>query len=389
VWGRSVYNPETDADGWRRYLRLQFHDAAQAAENALANASRVLPVITTTHGASGSNNSYWPEMYMNMPIVNEKRAQPYNDTRVPRVFGTVSAFDPQLFATINECAEDLVRGGRSARYTPLDVAQWLEDMSASAVRNRTEALARASNKSAPELRRMAADVSIQAGIGRFFAYKMRSGVLWHLYQTTGDRTALIEGVKAYRTARDAWASMSQEAKAVYASDITYGRNANMRGNWFDRISGIDADLADMEARLADTTPLTPPAKEDPADARRAIAAALARPVRLTVAAHHTPAAAFDPGKPIEVSIAFDANRPNRKVTLAYRQADQSQSWRSTEMSARDNEFRGTIPGDYTQSPYPIQYFFEVHESGGSAIYPGFSPDLSNQPYILVRRSGRG
>jgi hypothetical protein len=389
VWGRSIYNPETSPDGYRRWLRHELQAAAQPMEAALASASRVLPVITTTHGASASNNSYWPEMYMNMPVVNEKRAQPYSDTPVPRVFGTVSAFDPQLFATINDCAEDLVRGGNSARYTPLDVAQWLDDMSASAVRNRAQAVARASNKSAPELRRMAADVSIQAGIGRFFAYKMRSGVLWHLYQTTGDQTALTEAVKAYRTARDAWASMSQEAKAVYAPDITYGRNANMRGHWFDRIPGIDADLADMEARLADTTPLIPSAKVDPADTRRAIAAALARPARLTVAAHHTPAASFDPGKPIEVSVAFNANRPNRKVTLAYRQADQSQSWRSTEMSARDNEFRATIPGDYTQSPYPIQYFFEVHEPGGSAIYPGFSPDLSNQPYILVRRSGRG
>ena len=390
VWGRSIYNPETDPDGYRRWLRHELQAAAPPMEAALATASRVLPVITTTHGPSASNNLYWPEMYMNMPIVNEKRAQPYSDTPVPRVFGTVSAFDPQLFATVNDSAEDLIRGGNSARYTSLDVAQWLEDMSTSAISNRTQALARASQKSSPELRRMAADVSIQAGIGRFFAYKMRSGVLWHLYQTTGDRTALTEAAKAYRKARDAWAAMSQEARAVYASDITYGKNANMRGNWFDRIAGIDADLADMDARLADTTPLTPSApsaKMDPADISRAIAACLARPARLTVAARHTPAASFDPGKPIEVSVAFNASRPNRKVTLAYRQADQSQSWRSVEMSGRDNEFSATIPGDYTQSPYPIQYFFEVHEPGGSAIYPGFSPDLSNQPYILVRRSG--
>src|SRR5437016_292940 len=39
VWGRLVYNPQTDADGWRRYLRHEFQDGAQAAEAALANAS--------------------------------------------------------------------------------------------------------------------------------------------------------------------------------------------------------------------------------------------------------------------------------------------------------------------------------------------------------------
>jgi hypothetical protein len=62
-------------------------------EAALGNASRILPVITTAHGASGSNNSYWPEMYMNMPIVDPNRAQPYRDTPDPKVFGTVGAFD--------------------------------------------------------------------------------------------------------------------------------------------------------------------------------------------------------------------------------------------------------------------------------------------------------
>ena len=87
-----------------------------------------------------------------------------------------------------------------------------------------------------------------------------------------------------------------------------------------------------------------------------------------------------------VSIAFNANRAGRKVDLFYRQADQSQRWRSVEMRAKDNEFRAAVPGDYTKSPYPIQYYFEVHESGGSAIFPGFDADLSNQPYILVRRS---
>lgn len=384
VWGRLVYNPETDADGYRRYLRQQLRGAARPMESALGSASRILPVITTTHGASGSNNSYWPEMYMNMPVVDEHRAQPYGDTPSPKVFGTVSAFDPELFSTINDCASDLVHGEASAKYTPLDVAQWLDDMSRTASKNLAQASARASDRNAPEFRRMASDAAIQAGIGRFFAFKLRSGVLWHLYQITGDRTALTEAIKSYRTARDAWAAMAADAKKVYAADITYGKNANMRGHWFDRISGINDDLADMEARMADTNPITPLANVDRADARRAIAAALARPNRLVVSAHHVPAASFDPGKPLEVSVAFNANHPNRAVKLLYRQADQSQSWRSVEMQVKDNEFRATVPGEYTQSPYPIQYIFEVREPGGSTIFPGFGPDLSNQPYVLVR-----
>jgi hypothetical protein len=380
VWGRLTYNPETDPDGYRRYLRREFRAAAPDVEAALSHASRILPVITTAHGASGSNNSYWPEMYMNMPIVDPNRAQPYRDTPDPKVFGTVSAFDPQLFSNVNECADALVDGQSPAKYNPLDVAQWLEDASNAAAKSQTRALAKASKKDAPELRRIAADVAIQAGIGKFFAYKFRSGVLWELYQKTGDPNALKEAIKAYKTAREAWASMAEQAKTIYKADITYGRNANMRGHWFDRIGGIDGDLSDMEAKLTSGSAAKAGA------ASRAIASALAHPARLAVSAHHKPAESFDPGKPLEVSIAFNANRAGRKVDLYYRQADQSQRWRSVEMQAKDNEFRAAVPGDYTKSPYPIQYYFEVHESGGSTIFPGFDADLSNQPYVLVRRS---
>ena len=256
LYGRLTYNPETDADGWRRYLRHEFQSAAPAVEAALASASRILPIILTAHGASGANNSYWPEMYMNMPIVDASRAQPYGDTPDPKVFGTVSSFDPQLFSTVEECADALAGGNTLAKYTTLDVAQWLEDLSTAATENQAQVAARATNKTAPELRRLVVDVAIQAGIGKFFAYKYRSAVLWSLYTRTGDRTALTEAVKAYRTARDAWATMAEQAKTVYVSDITYGPNANLRGHWSDRLAGIDADLADMEKHTTEPMPAT-------------------------------------------------------------------------------------------------------------------------------------
>ena len=387
VWGRLVYNPETDADGWRRYLRREFQTAAQPVETALANASRVLPVITTSHGASGSNNSYWPEMYMNMPIVDEKRAQPYRDTAVPRKFGNVSAFDPQLFSSAEECAEALASGKTLAKYTPLDVAQWLEDMSTAASENQARALVQAPDKNAPALRRVVADVAIQAGTGKFFAYKMRSSILWSLYERTGDRSALTEALKAYRTARQAWVGMAEMAKTIYVSDITYGPNANLRGHWFDRIPGIDGDLGDMEKRLAASSSGAVRQAADPAVARRAIEIVLARPQRLSLSGQHTPPARFDPGKPLELSVAFGRNHA-RAVKLMYRHADQSQRWRTEDMESRDRRFRGEIPAEYTQSPFPLVYYFEVQGDTGSTIYPGFNSDLSNQPYYLVRNNGR-
>ncbi len=382
VWGRLVYNPATDADGWRRYLRQQFGPAAEPAEKALASASRILPIITTAHDPSASNNSYWPELYTNMPIVDPKRAQPYSDTPEPKKFGTVSALDPQLFASVEECADALASGEEMAKYTPLDVAQWLEDLARDASDQHARALAAARDKQAPALRRLLADVAIQAGTGAFFAHKLRSAVLWSLHERSGDLAASKEALKAYRAAREAWAKMAEEAKGVYVADITYGPNANMRGHWIDRLPGIDADLADMEKRLSQPAGTTG-SPIDPAIVQRAITTVLARPRRASLAARHTPGGRFNPGRPLEIALSLDRDE-RQTVNLLYRQADQSQSWRSTAMSWSNGAYRGAIPGDYSASPYPLLYYFEVHQAGGSGIYPGFGPDLSGQPYFVVR-----
>ena len=181
VWGRCLYNPDADPEGWRRYLRSNFGPGANSVEAALANASRVLPLVTSAHLASASNHAYWPEIYTNMPIVLGSEDSPYSDTPAPKCFGTVSPLDPQLFSTINEHAGDLLVGRSNPKYSPVEVAQWLEDATAASTQGLTNARLQATSHTSPEFRRMEEDVLIQIGLGRFFAAKLRSGVLFEIY----------------------------------------------------------------------------------------------------------------------------------------------------------------------------------------------------------------
>lgn len=371
VWGRLLYNPEADPDGWRRQLRSEFGAGAQPAEAALGSASRALLLVTTAHGLSGSNNRYWPEMYTDMPIVDAGRDHPYTDTPAPRRFGTVGSFDPQLFSTVEEFAAGLLEGRPVAKYSPIDVAVWLEDMAATAEGN----LKRLQAKS-PEARRLAADVAIQAGLAKFFAGKMRAAVLWALFDRTGEREALDRALKQYRAARAAWAEAA-EAGRVYKSDVTYGATPYLRGHWLDRLPAIDGDIADMERRLA-------PARTAPNErARHAILQALGRSPGLPPAFRHRPARQFKPGEPLEIEASFD-KAAGRSVRLHYRRVNQAEAWQSLPMTSRDEGYRAAIPGSYTQSPYPLQYYFEVRDREVARICPGFNAELSNQPYFVVR-----
>ncbi len=356
LWGRLLYNPNAHPDTWRRFLRRQFQEDAPAVESALANASRILPLITTAHLPSAANNSFWPENYTNMPIVDAARKHPYSDTPSPKKFGSVSPLDPQLFSRIDETA--------TGKYTPLEVAQWLEDFATAAAPPPNR------DRKGTDLRRVSIDLTIQAGLGRFYAHKLRAGVFFSLYERTQSRAALEQALQSYRTARAAWAEVARAGEA-YRADITFGYDPHLRGHWRDRLPAIDQDIADMEKLLPQTTASEPVPSVRP---------------RPTAACRHTPPASFRPGQPLPLELAVDRAA---SVRLHYRRVDQAEPWQSADMQLRDQRYRAVIPAAYTKSPYPLEYYFELRTAPESAwLYPGFAPDLSNQPYFVVTRSVR-
>ncbi|HUB34103.1 MAG TPA: hypothetical protein VMA31_13775, partial [Bryobacteraceae bacterium] len=276
LWGRLLYDPQAEPDQWRRYLRTEFGAGARPVEDALAHASRVLPLLTTSHLPSASNRGYWVEVPANMPMAEGGAPVPYSDTPEPKRFGTVSPLDPQLFSPVEDCAAELLRQEAGARYSPIEVAQYFEDSAAAAGRALESAAGQtpADNRSA--LRRVEEDVRIQMGLAQFYAAKLRAGVLFEIYRRTGHPQARERAVASYHNARATWAAMAERARGVYVADLTYGEAPVRRGHWTDRLPAIDQDLAAVEAaRFA--------ASAEPSDrVLRAIEAASARPARSSV-----------------------------------------------------------------------------------------------------------
>ena len=383
VWGRKLYHPESDLEPSRRYLRKNFGRGAVAVETACANSSRILPLLTSAHLPSASNHDFWAELYTNMPIVLGSEREPYGDTPVPKCFGTVSPLDPQLFSTIVEHARDLLANRANPRYSPTEVAQWIEDFAAASGEALASVHAVSSSTISPEFRRIEEDLLIQNGMGAFWAAKLRSGVLYEIFQQSGDPQAGRLALEHYRKARDAWAAMAQRADGVYVSDISYGRVPIRRGHWSDRLAAIDTDIAAMEQKLQ-SPPSAPASGQNTANA---IAAATGRPRRPDAQCAHTPAESFTPGQPLplelRVSGAGATNAPTA-ARLYYRHVDQAERWVSIDMQRNGGNYSASIPGDYTQSPFPLQYYFELrHENRSASLYPPFNATLSNQPYYAI------
>ena len=249
VWGRKLYDPDADAETWQRSMRNDFGRGAQSVEAALANASRMLALLTSAHLPSASNHAFWPEIYTNMPIIPGTEKPPYGDTPEPKVFGTVSPLDPRLFATVVEYTRDSLADWPNPKYSPVEVAQWLEDMGEAADEGLREARAKGDRPGSPEFRRMEEDVLIQIALGRFFAKRLRSAVLWEIWQKTNDAGIGAQAIAWYKQARDSWATMAARAKGVYRADIGYGNVPMRRGHWSDRIAAIDEDIAAMQSTV--------------------------------------------------------------------------------------------------------------------------------------------
>ena len=386
VWGRNLYNPEGDPASWRRYSRKHFPRAAASAENALAQATRVLQIVSTVHGASGAHNRYWPEMYTNMSILDATADNPYPDSPTPKRFGTVSPFDPQLFLTIEETAEELLAAKSGGKYSQVEAACWLEQCAAEALLSLDKAEKESPGTNSVEFRRLAIDTRVQAGLGQFFGAKIRSAILWALYQRSGDVGALAEALRMYRSARTAWAGIAELTGPVYLANVSYGQEKFLSGHWKDRLPAIDEDIALM-AGAASAPPAARPQAVEPARIARLVRDVLGQPKRPAPSCRHSPPARFTAGSPLDITLTVQPASKIPEVVLYYRHANQAETWERQDMRSEGSVFRGAIPGAYTKSDYPLLYYFVLRQAPDSAVlFPGLGPDLAAQPYYAVRQA---
>jgi hypothetical protein len=382
VWGRKLYDPEAETETGRRYLKSIVGPGALAVETALANSSRVTPLITSAHLTSASNHAYWVEMTEDIPVVAGVGNYQRLDTPSPKCFGAVSPLDPEMFSTVIEHTHNVLAGDSNPKYSPIEVAQWLEDFVAASREAWTSARIKSTSLKSPEFRRIEEDVLIQNGIGIYFACKIRSSMLFQIFLETGNVDAGRQALAQLNKARAEWVKMADRAAKVYKSDIGYGDVPSRRGCWSDRIAGIDADLAAMKTKLE-----SPPAASGSAEAAaKAIRAATSKPVRPAVHCTHTPSDSFHPGSALSLSLklAPGAAAAVASARLHYRHVNQAERWIAVDMQKDAGGFSGEIPAAYTDSLYPVQYYFELQNKEKTAwLYPAFNATLSNQPYYAI------
>lgn len=182
----------------------------------------------------------------------------------------------------------------------------------------------------------------------------------------------------YKMARALWVTMAERAKDIYMPDVSYGDIPQRHGHWMVRIPALDTDLAAMEKKISEKSP-------NPKPTIAVLETLKQRVVRPTNESTHKAAASFRPGS--ELPITFSLSKSVPEVVLLFRHVNQAERWQHVAMKKAGDNYQASIPADYTNSPFPLQYYFELRTANAAWFYPGFNETLSNQPYFdIFKRS---
>ena len=143
----------------------------------------------------------------------------------------------------------------------------------------------------------------------------------------------------------------------------------------DRIPEIERDVAALEQYFANANIAS--------TGVNAVALMTTPRRRPSFAVKHTPAQAFHVGEDLKLSL--QVTDPVAEGVLWYRHVTHAERWLSKPMERSGQVFTAAIPGSYTQSPFPLQYYFELRSQRDATFYPPINATLSNQPYFAVHR----
>ena len=162
--------------------------------------------------------------------------------------------------------------------------------------------------------------------------------------------------------------------------MTYGPEWYQRGHWADRLAALERDCAAMAALRTPGPPAGPEAEHGRAWARAVLAPAeRPRPV-----VRHTPPKSFDRARPLAIELEVSGVEA---VRLRYRRTNQAEPWQTEATIRERGRWRVIIPAGYTDSVFPLQYYFELVLATPATVVlcPGFDANWSNTPYWVARQ----
>jgi len=141
----------------------------------------------------------------------------------------------------------LLAGQVSSKYSPVEVAQWLEDLARTAAESLAQASAQTMDLREPFFRRSRLIQTCKL-TRPVLSEKLRAAVLYALYDRTSERAARKPPLRPTGQPGTPGTHRRSDAKA-YVPDLTYAASGSSGATGRIALAAIDHDIAAMEQKL--------------------------------------------------------------------------------------------------------------------------------------------
>ncbi len=364
LFGRIGYNPAASPDIWQHEFKKRFGAAGPLLEQALHEASWVLPRIV----ASDYPYSLFP--------TTRGWAEKQRLGNLPQ-YAKLEGSDMRQFANFDEEAQSMLVGTETPKVLPSANSRWFEQRSAEINRLIAAATKAAGGKKSKEFVSTVTDLSILSNLALYHARRIPAGISYRLFSWSHDPAALDEAIRYEKSATQAWAQLVKAAGDVYTKDLMMGvRVADLCGHWKDELDSLNQGIVQLEAqrknfRPVDSMKVAPRFKTNATDYNKLF----------TVS--HTAPAPPRAGQPVTVKIRVTAPAGVKWVRLRFRNVVQEQEYQTLVMQPGKEKglYEATIPAADIDPQWDLMYFIEMMDRNG---HGRIFPDLNKEtPYRFI------
>ena len=373
VFGRIGYNSCQSPDLWQKEFENRFGKAAPYVQQAIQQASWILPRIVA---------SCYP--YGGFPTTRgwaEKQAL----GTLPQ-YAAAEGSDIQIFASFDEEAQSLIERTETAKLLPSINSIWFEELSDNINELIRQAENNAGRNPSNEFKSTITDLKIVSNLALYHSRRIPAAVSYRIFVRTKEAAALDKAIEYEKNAIKAWKQIIEAAGDVYSKTLNFGLQASsfdglthhLRGHWIEELGYLEDALAEVEKQRAELKP-----EKD-----------------TIVAPEYKAASHSDNNILFDVDLDSIGSAPVNKaltvrakvrgvngikwVRLRYRPINQKVEYAMLRMtpSAEQGVYEATIPVQEINPRFDLMYFIEVMDNNGNGkIYP----DMNRQtPYIVVR-----
>ena len=373
VFGRLGYNSDQTPDIWQKEFGDRFGKAAPDLEQAIHQASWVLPRIVAScyHYNGFPTTRGWAE----------KQAL----GKLPQ-YATAEGSDIQSFASFDEEAQLLIERGETPKLRPSINSAWLQERSESINALVRKAENNAGDNQSNEFISTITDLKILSNLALYHSRRIPAAVNYRIFVRTNDVVALDKAIEHEKNAINAWKQIVEAAGDVYSRSLDFGVQGSfsnpfrqdLRGHWSDELVYLESGLAELEKQRAEFK-----AEGDTVKAPEYHAAARSdNGVLFHVDLEKIETAPV--GKAITIRAKVTGVNGLKWVLLRYRPLNQMFEYATLPMTptAEKDIYEVSIPAQEINPRFDLMYFIEVMDtSGNGKIYP----DMNTQtPYIEIK-----